>query len=77
MTGTLFFAVYDGHGGKQILFYLSIITENIIGGTVAKFTGNNLHRRLTSEESYIDGQWDDALKKAFLGTDEDIRAGMY
>ncbi|EJC98112.1 PP2C-domain-containing protein [Fomitiporia mediterranea MF3/22] len=53
-----FFAVYDGHGG----------------GTVAKYSGENVHKRLVKEDSYVNQQWDSALKGAFLGTDEDIRA---
>ncbi|KAL0961055.1 hypothetical protein HGRIS_006043 [Hohenbuehelia grisea] len=53
-----FFAVYDGHGG----------------GTVAKFAGQNVHKRLLSEESYHEKQYELALKHAFLGTDEDMRA---
>ena len=28
-----------------------------------------------AEDAYKEQQWDAALKKAFLGTDEDIRAG--
>ncbi|TDL22208.1 PP2C-domain-containing protein [Rickenella mellea] len=53
-----FFAVYDGHGG----------------GSVAKYAGEHVHKRLVSEEAYQQGDWQTALKKAFLGTDEDIRA---
>ncbi|GLB38422.1 putative serine/threonine phosphatases, family 2C, catalytic domain [Lyophyllum shimeji] len=53
-----FFAVYDGHGG----------------GTVAKFAGQHLHKRLAEEEAYKQRQYDVALKRAFLGTDEDLLA---
>jgi len=53
-----FFAVYDGHGG----------------GTVARFAGENVHKRLLSEESYQQKEYPAALKKAFLGTDEDLLA---
>ncbi|KAJ3763680.1 PP2C-domain-containing protein [Lentinula raphanica] len=53
-----FFAVYDGHGG----------------GSVAKFAGQNVHKRLVTEESFLAKEYDMALKRAFLGTDEDIRA---
>ncbi|KAF9013520.1 phosphatase 2C-like domain-containing protein [Cyathus striatus] len=54
----VFFAVYDGHGGS----------------TVAKFAGSNVHKRLIAEESYQEKQYDAALKRAFLGTDEDLLA---
>ncbi|KAI5122788.1 hypothetical protein M0805_000132 [Coniferiporia weirii] len=53
-----FFAVYDGHGG----------------GSVAKYSGENVHKRLVGEDAYQEQQWESALKKAFLDTDEDIRA---
>lgn len=53
-----FFAVYDGHGG----------------GTVAKFAGQNVHKRLVTEEAYRAKDYETALKKAFLGTDEDLLA---
>lgn len=53
-----FFAVYDGHGG----------------GNVAKFAGKNVHKRLLAEEAYREKRYDEALKRAFLGTDEDLLA---
>ncbi|GJJ15760.1 hypothetical protein Clacol_010038 [Clathrus columnatus] len=53
-----FFAVYDGHGGSS----------------VAKFSGENVHRRLVKEAAYRERQFELALKNAFLGTDDDIRA---
>ncbi|KAF7314256.1 Protein phosphatase 2C [Mycena kentingensis (nom. inval.)] len=53
-----FFAVYDGHGGS----------------TVAKFAGQNVHKRLLTEDSYKEAQYGEALKRAFLGTDEDLLA---
>ena len=49
----------------------------LVGGTVAKFSGQNVHKRLVSEPSYAEHQWEDALKRAFLGTDDDIRAGEF
>ncbi|KDR84394.1 hypothetical protein GALMADRAFT_711221 [Galerina marginata CBS 339.88] len=54
-----FFAVYDGHGGSA---------------ATAKFAGQNVHKRLTSEESYREKDYEAALKKAFLGTDQDLLA---
>lgn len=53
-----FFAVYDGHGG----------------GTVAKFAGQNVHKRLVREEAYKQHEYEAAMKRAFLGTDEDLLA---
>jgi len=53
-----FFAVYDGHGGSNI----------------AKFAGQNVHKRLVTEETYKQKDYGAALKRAFLGTDEDILA---
>jgi protein phosphatase PTC2/3 len=53
-----FFGVYDGHGGS----------------TVAKFTGETLHTRLAATDEYKSGKYEEALKRAFLATDEDLRA---
>jgi hypothetical protein len=46
------------------------------GGTVARFAGQNVHKRLVNEEAYRNKDYEIALKRAFLGTDEDILAGM-
>ncbi|KAA1469982.1 PP2C-domain-containing protein [Dentipellis sp. KUC8613] len=51
-----FFAVYDGHGGSS----------------VARFAGTNVHKRLVKEEAYREGNYPEALKRSFLGTDEDL-----
>lgn len=53
-----FFAVYDGHGGAA----------------VAKFAERNVHKRLMADKAYQEKQYYSALKRAFLGTDADIRA---
>jgi protein phosphatase 2C family protein 2/3 len=53
-----FFGVYDGHGGS----------------TVAKFAGKHVHKRLLAEEAYREKRYDEAMKRAFLGTDEDLLA---
>ncbi|KAG8214601.1 PP2C-domain-containing protein [Butyriboletus roseoflavus] len=53
-----FFGVYDGHGGN----------------TVAKFAGKNVHRRLLAEEAYREKRYAEAMRRAFLGTDEDLLA---
>jgi len=52
-----FFAVYDGHGGDS----------------VAKFAGQNVHKRLVKEEAYHKRQYEAALRRTFLGTDEDVQ----
>lgn len=57
-TSNTFFAVYDGHGG----------------GSVAKFAGNHVHQRLVTEVAYHEKRYEEALKRAFLGTDEDLLA---
>jgi protein phosphatase 2C family protein 2/3 len=41
---------------------------------VARYAGQNVHKRLVTEESYKEQNWEMALKKAFLGTDEDLLA---
>lgn len=46
------------------------------GGSVARYSGEHVHKRLVNEDAYASGKWEEALKAAFLGTDQDIRAGM-
>ncbi|BGP58223.1 Protein phosphatase 2C 2 [Rhodotorula sphaerocarpa] len=53
-----FFAVYDGHGGS----------------TVAKFAGDTVHSRLASNDHFKKRNWEASLKRAYLETDEDLRA---
>jgi protein phosphatase 2C family protein 2/3 len=57
-TPNTFFAVYDGHGG----------------GAVARFAGQNVHKRLVKEDSYQRQNYEEAMKRSFLGTDEDLLA---
>lgn len=49
--------------------------SSLPGSTVAKFAGNNVHKRLLAEEAYREKRYEEAMKKAFLGTDEDLLAG--
>jgi protein phosphatase 2C family protein 2/3 len=53
------------------------ISENIShidppGSSVSKFAGLNVQKRLITEEAYKNEEYEEALKKAFLGTDEDF-----
>jgi len=73
-TPNSFFAVYDGHGGKSQFAPLCLSHPRSPGSTVAKFAGQNVHKRLVTEESYKQKDYAAALKKAFLGTDEDLLA---
>ena len=74
-----FFAVYDGHGGMfyawECSTFLANSTDDALGGSVAKFAGKNVHKRLVTEEAYREKRYEEALKRAFLGTDEDLLAG--
>lgn len=51
-----FFGVYDGHGGDK----------------VALFTGENLHKIVSKQESFLKGDIEQALKDGFLATDRAI-----
>lgn len=51
-----FFGVYDGHGGDQ----------------VAQFAGENIHKIVAKQESFLKGDIEQALKDAFLATDRAI-----
>ena len=44
---------------------------------MAEFAGLNLHKRLVTEEAYKNEEYEVALKKTFLGTDEDFLAGQF
>ncbi|KAE8259823.1 hypothetical protein A4X13_0g748 [Tilletia indica] len=52
-----FFAVYDGHGGSA----------------VAKYAGKTVHGRLANLPQFKSADYESALKRAFLATDEDLR----
>jgi len=51
-----FFGVYDGHGGDK----------------VAVYAANNLHKKIVTHQSYIDGNVESAIMGAFLQLDEDM-----
>ena len=44
---------------------------------MAKFAGINVHKRLVAEEAYREKEYKEALKRAFLGTDEDFLASEF
>lgn len=73
-----FFAVYDGHGGapgppnERYCGQADPVTSS--GSSIAKFSGDTVHHRLRSLGEYGAGQYEDALKRAFLATDEDLRS---
>jgi hypothetical protein len=47
----------------------------LVGAAMAKFAGINVHKRLVNEKAYHEKQYKEALKRAFLGTDEDFLVG--
>ena len=51
------------------------LSESNTGSSVARFAGQNVHRRLVQEESYQQQDYKEAMRRAFLGTDEDMLAG--
>jgi protein phosphatase 2C family protein 2/3 len=72
-----FFAVYDGHGGEISTFpFLCLGPIPIfVGGATAIFAGQNVHKRLVTEETYHRKEYEAAMKRSFIGTDEDLLAG--
>jgi hypothetical protein len=56
-----FFGVYDGHGGDK----------------VALFTGENLHKIISRQESFAKGDIEQAMKDGFLATDRAILEGLW
>ena len=64
--------------------YISVIvgvffssSRFVLGDTVSKFSGINVHKRLVTEKAYHEKRYEDALKSAFIGTDEDFLAGYF
>lgn len=51
-----FFAVYDGHGGAK----------------VASYAGEHLHKIIVSQPEYKQGNYVEAIKKAFLQLDQNM-----
>ena len=54
-----FFGVYDGHGGDK----------------VALFAGENVHKIVTRQDAFGQGDLEQALKDGFLATDRAILNG--
>jgi protein phosphatase 2C family protein 2/3 len=52
-----FFAVYDGHCGQNI----------------AKYCGENLHKKLVRDPAFTSENYEEAIKNAFLGIDDDLQ----
>ncbi|KAG8987807.1 Protein phosphatase 2C 2, partial [Tulasnella sp. 427] len=52
----------------------SLVSTTATGASAAKFSGENVPKRLASEEAYKSEDYKLALKRAFLGTDEDLRS---
>ncbi|KAJ9474490.1 Protein phosphatase 2C-like protein [Pseudozyma hubeiensis] len=52
-----FFGVFDGHGGSS----------------VAQYCGRGLHNTLISEANFKQGEYTEALQKAFLDVDEELK----
>ena len=58
-TRLSFFGVYDGHGGDK----------------VALFSGENIHKIIAKQDSFKNGDIEQALKDGFLATDRAILNG--
>lgn len=52
-----YFGVYDGHGGQN----------------VAKYSGEQLHKRIANDEAFKREEFKVAIKNGFLGTDSDLK----
>jgi hypothetical protein len=67
MTGTVV-CTDSNRAGSNINTHLPI------GSTVARYSGENVYQRLAGEETYAAKDYHAALKKAFIGIDDDLRA---
>ena len=73
-----FFAVYDGHGGMSFTLICPYPRPRPFapeGAAAAKYAGEHVHKKLTSDEAYQRKEYRAALKNAFLRTDDDMRHG--
>ena len=48
-----------------------------LGSSVAKYAGEHVHKRLVEEAAYKERQYPEALKRAFLNTDDDMKKSTY
>ncbi|CEP16451.1 hypothetical protein [Parasitella parasitica] len=55
-TGASFFAVFDGHGGS----------------TIAQYTGQELHKKVSESKHFENKKYEEALKEAFMGLDKSL-----
>ena len=46
------------------------------GSSVAEYCGRSLHTRLFSEDEFKSGDYTEAMQKAFLDIDEDLKKGV-
>ena len=60
----------------MVLSIYTKFTRKHEDGSVARFAGSHVHKRLITEEAYRAKRYEDALKRAFLGTDEDFLTGQ-
>jgi protein phosphatase PTC2/3 len=75
-----FFAVFDGHSGEYIanMFpQLDSCDAPYKGGKTSKFASQNLHTKLVKVEAYHNHEYEAALNRAFLDTDEDFRKSRF
>jgi protein phosphatase 2C family protein 2/3 len=54
-----------------------IFSSRFVGDKVSNFSAINVHKRLVTETAYHEKRYEEALKRAFLGTDEDFLAGYF
>lgn len=47
------------------------------GSTVARFAGDTVHQRLAALDYFKAKDYEASLKRAFLATDEDLRASEF
>lgn len=64
--------------GRSVLRpQINFVQPLLIGGSIAKYSGQHVHMRLAGDEAYVTKDYRTALKKAFLGTDDDLRTGLF
>lgn len=61
----------------MVLFGVALIFLSCnAGDSVAKFASVNVHKRLVAADAYREKRYEEALKRAFLRTDQDFLASQ-
>lgn len=56
---------------------MHILISNYSGAAVAKYSGQNLHKKILADPAFAEKDYKTALKDGFLNIDQDLREGIW